>query len=245
MTSRLALWVSNRAWGALSVCAALVACGALVSCASPAPAREGAASDVKIDVPPFEPGVPSALFRDADDAARARMFGDLRNPDEMARAERALARGVALEDHTSRGHQFAVRKLADDAAREYAVAFGLARQNPRALRHVRWGYGWSLFALGEPRAALAQWQDARKLHGGAPFWYPYTVAVGLWMAGEPDQALDWYDVAVASLPAWGTDRGVAQRTQHWQAHERRVIQLMFEAWRLTRRAPAAAAGGTR
>ena len=216
---------------------------ALIACASFAPAGGIAADDITIEAPAFEPRVEALLFRDRDDAARARMFGDLRDPGAIARAERALARGVALEDYASRGHHFAVRKLTDRAAREYAAAFELAGQDARAQRHVRWSYGWSLLALGEPRAALAQWQQARRLHGGAPFWYPYTVAVGLWKAGDTRLALDWYDVAVASQPAWGSDRGVVQRTRHWQVHEKRILRLIFEVWRMTR--PATDAASTR
>ena len=204
-----------------------LALGAAIAFASAGRAQDAA---VSVDVPAFASAPPAASYRDRDDAARIRLAGivDPASRDPYAQRLVTIARAV------TRGHQSANFGQLEGAARDYGLAFTLAENDPFALRHVRWSYGWSLLALGEPRAALAQWQAARELHGGAPFWYAYTVAVGLWAAGDHALALDYYEQAVRSSPAWGTIRGQRQLTAHWRRHEKEAAGELFRAWRETR-----------
>ena len=205
-------------WSAL---AALVCASASLASSPP--------GGIVVEAPQFAAQPPAALYRDRDDAARIGLagFADARS---SAPARRRLAQVAGA---TTAGHELALRGDLDGAARKYAPAFALAENDAFAERHVRWSYGWSLLALSAPREALAQWQRARALHGGEPFWYGYTVPTALWMSGDTKLAIEYFDAAVRSNPEWGRRSGLRKRTAHWRAHERRVIALVADAWRST------------
>lgn len=118
----------------------------------------------------------------------------------------------------------------EEGDRDFLRVLELTGIDPVNRRRAFWSLGWSAFNRGEPDHALAYWRQAGELHGGHPFWYPYTVAVGLWAQGDREAALAWYDAAVRSNPQWSVAEGVAHRTQHWRDRERQVVQAMFEAW---------------
>jgi tetratricopeptide (TPR) repeat protein len=97
-------------------------------------------------------------------------------------------------------------------------------------RRALWSLGWSAFNRGQPAQAVDFWQQAAKAHGGLPSWYPYTVAVGLWVQGEREAALAWYDSAARSQPDWRHGDGVQARTRHWRAPEKQAVEALFQAW---------------
>jgi tetratricopeptide (TPR) repeat protein len=115
---------------------------------------------------------------------------------------------------------------------EYAYALRLAGSDPLKQRTVYWNYGWALFAGGEGRGAVTQWMQAERLHGGRPAWVPTTYAMGLWMAGEKDLALQFYRAAVRSFPRrWGVASGMQEATRGWTPKQKQVIEEVYAAWR--------------
>ena len=107
-----------------------------------------------------------------------------------------------------------------------------APANSLPLRHAHWNYGWALFAGADVPQALEHWQLAAQLHGGHPTWVPTTFAVGLWLTGRSDLALDYYGAAVKSDPdRWGEASGLAEATRNWGANEKLAIEAVHAAWR--------------
>jgi tetratricopeptide (TPR) repeat protein len=115
---------------------------------------------------------------------------------------------------------------------EYEYVRRLAQNDPKVLRQVIWNYGWALFNTGDARRALAEWMEAERLHGGRPIWVPTTYAIGLWVAGDRDLAVQFYRSAVNSNPRrWGEERGLAEATRNWTANEKLAIEAVYAAWR--------------
>jgi tetratricopeptide (TPR) repeat protein len=115
---------------------------------------------------------------------------------------------------------------------EYVYALRLAESDPLKLRTVYWNYGWALFRVGEARGAITQWQQAERMHGGQPIWVPTTYAVGLWVAGEKELALQFYKAAVRSNPRrWGEASGLKESTANWGANEKAAVDAVYAAWR--------------
>ena len=86
-------------------------------------------------------------------------------------------------------------------------------------------------------AALAPGQpvgeyDAARLHGGAPFWLPYTNAIGLWRMDQRELALAWFAAAVRSKPELATREGVEALATSWQDDERRTLEDVYEPYLL-------------
>ena len=105
----------------------------------------------------------------------------------------------------------------------------------RRLRHAHWNYGWALFSSADNAGALQHWQAAAELHGGHPTWVPTTFAIGLWLTGHNDRAIEYYAAAVASDPdRWGEAGGVAEATRDWSANEKLAIEAVQAAWRSRR-----------
>ena len=129
-------------------------------------------------------------------------------------------------------HLLISRKLRQRGLDEFAYALRLAQGNEKLRRQVLWNYGWALFNVGEPRLALTQWMQAEQLHGGRPIWVPSTYAIGLWVAGDRELALEFYKSAVRSNPRrWGESQGLAEATRDWSANEKLAIEAVYGAWR--------------
>ena len=115
---------------------------------------------------------------------------------------------------------------------EYEYVRRLAARDPKLLRQVIWNYGWALFETGDARRAMAEWMEAERLHGGPPIWVPTTYAVGLWVAGDRDLAVQFYRSAVNSNPRrWGEASGLAEATRAWSPNEKVAIEAVYAAWR--------------
>lgn len=115
---------------------------------------------------------------------------------------------------------------------EYEYVRRLAGNDPKLLRQVVWNYGWALFETGDARRALAEWMEAERLHGGRPIWVPTTYALGLWVAGDRDLAVQFYRAAVNSNPRrWGEERGMSEATRNWSPNEKVAIEAVYAAWR--------------
>ncbi len=172
------------------------------------------------------------VYRDRDPMAVAQQHADVSSPEWLARVEKGMQqRDKSPWPHVQYGYSESLAGRAESARESYTLALQLAAE-PVQERHVRWSYGWGLFNLGQSQAALEQWQWAADLHGGRPFWLPYTLAVGHWQAGNEARALHWYDVAARSFPLrWGSAEGVARMTAGWKAAEREAVDALFLRWK--------------
>jgi tetratricopeptide (TPR) repeat protein len=185
---------------------------------------------------PLPVGAPaSATYVDADEAAQAVPYvekGDPRDRNKViAELTRALKRdpkhvGMLAE----RGYVHARGGDGDAAELDFAMAASYAGGRSDVLRHVYWSWGWARLALGDPREALAHWQNAARLHGGAPFWLPYSNAVALWRLEQRELAVAWFDTAVRSKPELATRDGVDALAAQWQDDERRTLEEVQVAW---------------
>lgn len=128
------------------------------------------------------------------------------------------------------GFAEAVAGNAGGARTAYDDALGLA-QTPELERHVRWSYGWALTLVDDNAGAISQWQRAAELHGGRPFWLPYSMALALWRSGHHEEALAWYQRAVDAAPQWwATPEGVAKYTRFWRPRQQETILAVHAAW---------------
>ncbi|MBB1471675.1 tetratricopeptide repeat protein [Luteimonas sp. MC1782] len=116
------------------------------------------------------------------------------------------------------------------ARRDYDAALAASEPGSRYERHVLWSRGWSNYDEGDFAATYADWQRAIALHGGGPFWAPYSLALLYWSAGQSEPALQWYATAAVANPEWSTPEGVAVRTRRWSPAQRERMQALFAAW---------------
>lgn len=123
------------------------------------------------------------------------------------------------------------------AQRDYDAALEAASPNGLEHRHVLWSRGWSRYDMGDVPGALQDWRECVRLHGGRPYWTPYTFALAYWTQGDSAQALAWYAAAVASNSKWGTEAGMTDKTRHWRPEQRERMQALFEAWSATAAQP--------
>lgn len=103
---------------------------------------------------------------------------------EIAR-RRAEQAGTSLRRLTKHPYLLSLR-----GHREGAEA-GLAKvraQYPNSVA-LHWSEGWIRLNLLDFEGALLAWQQAERLHGGQPFWVPYTKANALVGVGDDAAAL--------------------------------------------------------
>ena len=136
----------------------------------------------------------------------------------------------------ARGFIFAQRGEIDRAEADYSRAFALVGDDVLARRHVLWSQGWARFEAGDDEGALRAWREAAALHGGRPYWLPYSAALAEWRLGRRDVAVALFDVAVGGMPEWGTETGLARRTQAWPSQQVEIAQAIFSAWQASKRA---------
>ena len=133
----------------------------------------------------------------------------------------------------ARVHRAYLRDRAGDhegAQRDYDAALEAATPQGLEHRHILWSRGWSRYDKGDVTGALEDWRESMRLHGGRPYWVPYTFALAYWTQGDSAQALAWYAAAVASNKAWGTEAGMTGKTSHWRPGQRERMRALFELW---------------
>jgi tetratricopeptide (TPR) repeat protein len=128
----------------------------------------------------------------------------------------------------------------DAAEADFARALQVAGDDVFLRRHVLWSQGWARFDAGQDESALRVWREAVDLHGGNPFWWPYTAALAEWRLGRHAEAVALFDRAVQGMPALGTERGFTERTARWPEHQFAVASTVFTAWKASKAATAAA-----
>lgn len=222
--------------------AATAGVAALLAGCATAPRAPAAATAAMPECPLPVIAASGAPYRDPDRGAIATAYPPGTKAAALARLDDILAQYPdAVPALAERGYQKAMQGQAIAAERDFTHALRIA---PDA-EHTHWSYGWALLRLDRPACAVAQWQQAAVLHGGRPFWLPYTLAVGYAAAGRMDLAVAWYAQAVASFPSrWGDADALAQSTRFWHASEQRLVREVFAAWQTAGR-PAPAAAGER
>lgn len=177
-----------------------------------------------------EPGA----YVDADHQARVRV-GQLEDQARFEALRRHALRGQLRADGLAAlGYAYALRGEAEDARAMLALAREYAGQRSALLRHVLWSSGWAHLNLGDYEAAAEAWQASADLHGGRPFWLPYSMAVLAELRGERELAIQWYDAAARSQLRWSHAEGVARATYFWQRKESAAIDRVFHAWQASK-----------
>ena len=120
------------------------------------------------------------------------------------------------------------------AKRDFDAALESAGQDDVYKRHVLWSRGWVNYDLGSTDLALEDWGKAEQLHGGYPYWVPYTYALAYWTMGAKPLALQWFDVTVRAMPEWGQDAGFEQKIKHWRPQQQTQMRALFAEWRSRR-----------
>lgn len=177
-----------------------------------------------------EPGA----YIDADHRARVRVaqLEDRARFDALRR--HALRGQLGADGLAALGYAYALRGEAADARATLALAREYAGQRRALLRHVLWSSGWAHLNLGDYEAAADAWQASADLHGGRPFWLPYSMAVLAELKGERELAIQWYDAATRSQLRWSHAEGVARATHFWQRKESAAIDRVFHAWQASK-----------
>ena len=208
--------------------------GALCACGgeAPAPAAQVAAKPAKPAVARVPVPKPAELYKDADPSARSDPKIDANDPNLARYLDERLKQNPAdVPARVERGYQRAQRGDAKGAEADYARARKAAADTVTRQRHVLWSHGWALLAQNKPEDALKDWRDAQHLHGGNPYWVPYTFAVALRAAGRDDEAVEYYAAAARSSPErWGTKQALLESTKTWKPHERARIEAVYAMW---------------
>jgi tetratricopeptide (TPR) repeat protein len=186
------------------------------------------AAEPRTEVPP-----PAAKYLDPDPFARSDQTVDLNSMDNPLKGldERIAEGSTDFHLWVERGYLKADRGDAKGAEADYAHAIALAAKDKRHLRFAHWSHGWALLGLGQPEAALAAWRETEKLHGGHPYWLPYTYAMGLWAAGRNDEAVAYYAAAARSFPErWGERAAVKTHSSKMKVEEQALLLEVFSEW---------------
>ena len=177
----------------------------------------------------------TAIYRDRDPAA----MGYHARPGQKNKLRNAVRRTLKKDPQnvaalSQRAYWHAESGDIESAQRDYEAAMAASTDNPANRARVHWSRGWSRYGQGDVPGALADWSQAERLHGGHPFWVPYTYALAYWTLGDQDRALTWYDVAVASNPSWGDEAAMKKRSSFWKDREKEKLQALFAAWQESR-----------
>ncbi|WP_454832107.1 tetratricopeptide repeat protein [Pseudoxanthomonas wuyuanensis] len=132
----------------------------------------------------------------------------------------------------------------EEARRDFEAALSASPPGSPLERRVLWSRGWAEYDLGNVAGALRDWQRAEELHGGRPYWVGYSYALAYWTIGSEEQALNWFDAAVAATPEWGSDEGFFMLTRHWRPAQRERMKVMYSTWKERRAGEQAASPET-
>lgn len=181
----------------------------------------------------------ASRYPDADHEAQIRV-PQLEEETRFKQLQRSARRGkLTPAGLAALAFGYSIRGDAANAGSALDAARSHAGRRTGTLRHVLWSAGWSYINLGDYDSAARAWSESAELHGGQPYWLPYSMAVLAELDQQRELAVQWYDAAVRSQPRWGSAEGVAQSTSHWQRKESAAIERVFHAWRAAEQAKAA------
>lgn len=113
----------------------------------------------------------------------------------------------------------------------YQRAIDAMGSNNRLERSARWHYGWDLHRAGDDVAALDQWGQVAHRGPTRGSWVPTTLALGLWKAGNKDEAVKWYAAAVRTHPdRWSSPADIAALLPDWSEADRATLIEVQHAW---------------
>ena len=130
-----------------------------------------------------------------------------------------------------RAYQYCLDGKVSECDGYYARALIVESASMENRRHVLWSKGWSMFMLQRYQQAIADWHEAERLHGGKPYWVAYTLSIAYWRAGDKEQAMKYFELAVKSNKAWGDDAKRARLTAHWKPAEKNAKQELVVYWK--------------
>lgn len=169
-------------------------------------------------------------YTQPDPAARVRI-PDLQDDQRFHELQRVASRVLVAPSMLSAlGYGYALRGEEERALALMDQALDGAGSTGVTRRHILWSRGWSLINLGRYDDAARAWDEAAELHGGQPFWLPYSMALLAELRGERALAVSWYDAAARSSERWSHAEGVAQATWFWQPTEVAAMDRLFHAW---------------
>jgi TonB family protein len=171
---------------------------------------------------------PGAQYMDADSevAGGADPRWKPWNPQHLAVAE-ARAKGPSPGVRNATQHAYLLSLRGDRAGAEAGLASAKQRY-PDAVG-VYWSEGWIRLNLLDFEGALVAWQQAERLHGGQPFWVPYSKAIALMGVGDGAAALAWWQVAQrAYTPELDTAMAARNRFQHWRTTEKALLEEVID-----------------
>ncbi len=143
-------------------------------------------------------------------------------PSHMATAER-LAKGPSPGMRDATRYPYLLSLQGDRAGAEAGIK--AAKQRYPDSVGVHWSEGWIRLNLKDYEGALVAWSVAEKLHGGQPFWVPYSKAIALAGLGDDEAALAWWRVAQRSYaPELDSAAGARHRYQHWRDAEKQLLE---------------------
>jgi hypothetical protein len=168
--------------------------------------------------------VPDAHYMDsdADVAGGADPRWKPWNPQHIAAAE-ARAKGPSPGVRNATQHAYLLSLRGDRAGAEAGLA--AAKQRYPDSVGVHWSEGWIQLNLLDFEGALVAWQQAERLHGGQPFWVPYSKSIALMGLGDGEAALAWWQVAQrAYAPELASGDAARTRFQHWRPTEKKLLE---------------------
>jgi TonB family protein len=148
------------------------------------------------------------------------------NPQHLA-VSAARAKGPSADVRNSTQNAYLLSLRGDRAGAEAGLA--TAKQRHPDSVGVHWSEGWIRLNLLDFEGALVAWQQAQRLHGGSPFWVPYTKSIALMGLGDGEAALAWWQVAQrAYAPELATANAARQRFQHWRPTEKMLLEEVID-----------------
>lgn len=210
----------------------LLATVVLVFLPAPAVSAGSAAAQATVD-----------LRYDDPDPAASYVPLSITTTERASRRDRLRAVERALERHpdhprllTERGFHRYAKSHVELAEADFARAMVVTADDPLARRAVLWSQGWALFNAGRNERALAAWAESERLHGGRPYWVPYSRALAEWRLGRQQAAVATWQQAVDGVPELGTKDGLLRRTAFWPRHQIETAKQVFHAWQASRSA---------
>jgi TonB family protein len=148
------------------------------------------------------------------------------NPGHLAVAEaRAKAPDPGVRGATQHAYLLSLR--GDKPGAEAGLA--AAKQRYPDSVGVHWSEGWIRLNLLDFEGALVAWQQAERLHGGQPFWVPYSKAIALIGAGDGEAALAWWQLAQSTYaPELDSANAARQKFQHWRIAEKALLEEVID-----------------
>ncbi len=148
------------------------------------------------------------------------------NPKHLALAK-ARAQGPSPDLRAATQHPYMLSLRGDRAGAQAGLA--AAKQRFPDSVGVHWSEGWIRLNLLDFEGALVAWQQAERLHGGQPFWVPYSKAIALMGVGDGEAALAWWKIAQhAYQPELDTAGAARNRFQHWRAAEKLLLEEVID-----------------